>query len=118
MPEFWMVRAGEGGYLAKHFAKTNHIAVGFRGLGRSFLEFKTIEELQNAIAATEPDLRPGSIPVVARTAWKFAHVLRPGDRIVTYDPAEREYLLGMVTGDYAYKPGLMPDYSHVRSVKW
>ena len=44
MPEFWMVRAGEGGYLAKHFERTNHVAVGFKGLGRSFREFKTFEE--------------------------------------------------------------------------
>jgi restriction system protein len=118
MSEFWMVRAGEGGYLAEHFAKTNHIAVGFQGLGRSFRDFKTIEELQKAIAASEPDLRPGAIPGAAKVAWKFAHVLRPGDAVVSYDPSEREYLMGKVAGDYEYKPGLMPDYSHVRLVQW
>jgi restriction system protein len=118
MSEFWMVRAGEGGYLAAHFERTSHVAVGFRELGRSFREFKTFEDLRKAIAESEPDLRPGSIAVVARVAWKFAHVLRPGDHVVTYDPSEREYSLGKITGDYEYKPGLIPDYSHVRPVQW
>src|SRR4051794_24383862 len=118
MPEFWMVRAGEGGYLAKHFKRTSHVAVGFKGLQRSFRDFPDFEDLRKAIAASEPDLRPGSVPVVARVAWKFAHILRPGDHVVTYDPAEREYLLGKITGDYEFRPGLIPDYAHVRAVTW
>jgi restriction system protein len=113
-----MVRAGENGYLAEHFEKTNHIAVGFRSLGKSFRNFNTTEDLRKAIAEAEPGLRPGTISVATGVAWKFANVLQPGDRVVTYDPAEREYLLGRITGQYEYRPGLMPDYSHVRSVRW
>src|SRR5690606_32978321 len=43
---------------------------------------------------------------------------QPGDRIVTYDPGRREYLLGTVTGAYCFAPDALPDYDHVRDVRW
>jgi restriction system protein len=118
MSEFWMVRAGEGGYLAPHFERTGHVAVGFRALGNSFRSYPTPEALRTAISESEPDLRPGAIPVAAGVAWKFANVIKQGDRVVTYDPGQRTYLIGTVTGDYEFKPGVIPDYAHLRPVRW
>ncbi len=49
---------------------------------------------------------------------KFRSVLALNDRVVTYDPPSREYLLGTITGEYAYRPDLIPDYPHTRKVTW
>lgn len=118
MSNFWMVRAGEGGYLAPDFERTSHVAVGFRGLDHSFKKYQSLEALRNALAAAEPELKPAAVIASAGVAWKFANVLQPGDPVVTYDPARREYLFGQIAGDYSYRPGIVPDYSHLRPVTW
>ena len=41
-----------------------------------------------------------------------------GDRIVTYDPSCRVYLLGTISGDYRYDPSVDPDDPNARSVTW
>jgi restriction system protein len=38
--------------------------------------------------------------------------------VITYDPNTREYLVGEITSDYYYKPGLIPDYPNIRNVEW
>jgi restriction system protein len=51
-------------------------------------------------------------------AFKFRKIMAPGDRVVTYDPERREYLVGSIEGEYRYEPGVIPDYNHVRKVRW
>lgn len=41
-----------------------------------------------------------------------------GDGVVTYDPSTREYLVGEITSDYRYEPGLIPLYPNIRDVVW
>jgi restriction system protein len=113
-----MVRAGEGGYLAGDFERTGHVAVGFRSIAQSFRSFASREALRAALAELEPELKPGGVIAAAGVAWKFANTLQPGDRVVTYDPSRREYLLGTIAGDYEYHPGIVPDYAHLRPVRW
>ena len=48
--------------------------------------------------------------------FKFRAILKPGDKVITYNPETREYLIGTITGDYKNDKNL--DYHHVRSVEW
>jgi restriction system protein len=45
-------------------------------------------------------------------------VIQRGDRVVSYDPEKREYLLGTVAGDYEHQTGVIEDCFHVRRVSW
>lgn len=49
---------------------------------------------------------------------KFRSVVKIGDQVISYDREKREYLVGVVKGDYQYKPGLVGDYPHLREVDW
>jgi restriction system protein len=117
MNSFWMVRAGEGGYVVEDFERNGCIAVGWQGTGdlsaRSGLD-AVREEVQRAY----PDMKPVVVRISAGVLFKFAHVMRPGDRVLSYDPHRREYLLGTVAGAYRFAPGVVPDHDHVRDVLW
>lgn len=117
MPAFWMVRAGEGGYLADAFRESNHVAVGFDSCG-DFTSIKSLDEMRTRIQTTAVDLKPGAVANAAGVAWKFRHVMQPGDRVITYNPKTRQYSVGTISGEYQYKPGVVPDYNHVRAVRW
>jgi len=115
--EFWMVRAGEGGYLIDEFDKTSHVAIGWREI-KSFEEINSLEEMREAVKLACPAMSPGALANSAAMAWKFRGVMKPGDKVLSYDPVAREYLLGTITGDYKYSPGTISDYPHVRAVNW
>jgi restriction system protein len=114
---FWMVRAGEGGYLVNDFERAGCVAVGWRSMG-SFAPYGSLDDMKRGIAAAYPEMPGPAQANSASMAFKFARLMRVGDAVVTYDPSRREYLLGTVAGDYAYSPGVVPDYNHVRNVEW
>ncbi len=117
MPAFWMVRAGEGGYLADAFKDAKHVALGFDSFG-DFTSIKSLDEMRSRIRTAASDLKPGAIANAAGVAWKFRHVMQSGDRVITYNPKSRQYALGTIVGDYRFEPGIVPDYKHVRAVRW
>lgn len=112
-----MVRAGEGGYQFHDFERASCVGIGWEQAG-DFTDVTTLEAMRARIDATYPDAKPQSRAVSASTALKFRQAIKVGDRVVTYDPRAREYLVGTVTGKYEFKPGVLPDYNHIRSVKW
>jgi restriction system protein len=117
MSAFWMVRAGEGGYLITDFEKSSSVAIGWEEAG-DFTDVTTLAQMRTRIDAAYPEAKPGSRVISASTALKFRQTMKVGDRVVSYDPRAREYLMGTITSDYQFKPGTIPDYNHIRSVKW
>lgn len=114
MANFWMVRAGESGYLFDEFEAKSCVAIGWEP---DITDTDTLEEIKEKLAA-DPDQRPGALANAAAMVYKFRHVMEPGDRVVTYDPKSREYLLGTIEGGYVYDSSRIPDYDHIRPVEW
>lgn len=114
MANFWMVRAGENGYLFDQFKEKECVAIGWK---QDFSDAQTLEDVKDRLAE-DPETSEGAIANAAAMVYKFRRVMDIGDRVVTYNPKSRQYLLGTVVGEYAFKPGRIPDYSHVRSVDW
>ena len=54
--------------------------------------------------------------------YKFRCVLKVKDKVVTYNPQAREYMIGTIAGDYDYNTnkidGDISDYVHLRKVDW
>ncbi len=117
MPVLWMVRAGEGGYQIDEFERASCVAIGWEKAG-DFTSITSLEGMRARVDEAYPDMKPMARALSASTALKFRSTIQVGDRVVSYDRQRREYLLGTVTGDYQYKPGVIRDYDHVRTVRW
>jgi restriction system protein len=117
MTAFWMVRAGDAGRLVSDFERLRLVAVGWSAVG-DLTTFTAVEQFRTAVARAYPDAKPGNVIISGSTLMKFRGIIATGDRVVTYDPSSREYMLGTVQGPYAFRPDLVPDYPHIRPIKW
>lgn len=71
------------------------------------------------MASEWPDWHPQGISMSAGQLYRFRHEIAVGDRVVTYDPGRRVYLVGTVSGEYRYDPSLEDDdIVNVRDVTW
>jgi restriction system protein len=115
MTAFWMIRAGEGGSVIEDFERAGCVAIGW---GADFSSVRSIDEMKVLMEKSEAHKKPQARALAASMVWKFRNVMQKGDRVVSYDPARREYLLGTITGDYQYKPDVVPRYKSIRKVHW
>jgi restriction system protein len=116
MLNIWMVRAGEGGYLVEEFAK-GYVGIGWNALN-DLNDLKSQDNIRKQYLIKYPAVKPGKIGNAVSMIYKFYSVVKVGDKVVTYDPGKREYLVGEITGDYIFKQGIIKDYHHIRSVRW
>jgi restriction system protein len=117
MPNFWMVRAGEGGHLAGDFKDRSLVAIGWPAAG-DLTQVSSLDEMRKRVAAAYPDLSPGAVINGAGVLHKFRNSISLGDHILSYDPERRMYLLGRAAGDYQFSPQLFEEYPNVRGVEW
>lgn len=113
----WMVRAGEGGVHVDEFRARSFVAIGWIEMG-DLSALRTREEFAKAVEKVYPGSRKMQIANSAGQVFRFVREMKPGDRVLTYDPSKREYLVGTITGDYTYKPQLASTYPNVRAVHW
>ena len=117
MAKFWMVRAGEGGHLFDLFEQEEVVAIGWSAAG-DLSRVESQDEIRERLGETHPDMKLGAIATSAAMLFKFRRVVENEDRVITYNPEKREYLLGTVDGEYEYRPGLIEGYPNVRRVRW
>ena len=116
MKKVWMIRAGEGGRLIDDFAK-GYVAVGWNELG-DMSKIHELSKIRKCILEKCLNDRKGAINNSVAMFHKFRSLIKIGDQVVSYDRVKREYLVGVVKGDYQYKKGLVGDYPHYRKVDW
>ena len=116
MAHIWMVRAGQAGYVAEDFARGN-IAIGWETIG-DLGRATTSAEIRDAYMRAYPDAKLGEIGNAVAMIHKFRSVMKVGDRVLTFDKARREYLVGTVAGEYSFRPEEVKDHPHVRKVDW
>lgn len=113
----WMVRAGEGGVLVDEFRSGGLVAIDWNEMG-DLNALKTREQFTKQVEKVYPAQRKMQVAVSASQTFRFAREMKIGDRILTYDPGRRDYIVGTITGDCSYrqtKDGLYPQF---RTVKW
>ncbi|MDX1969977.1 MAG: restriction endonuclease [Planctomycetaceae bacterium] len=111
----WMVRAGEDGYLFEEFQRDNYIAIGWNALG-DLTKVDTPEQIRQRYLEQNPAHKAPRANNAIAMIVKFRLVLKRGDRVTTYNPETRQYMVGTVDGDYRYAPD-RPNHQ-VRAVKW
>lgn len=112
-----MVRAQRGGRLVDLFREQSIVSIGWVELG-SLKGLDSREAFAARVAEQWPDWHPQKISMTAGQLYRFCKEMLVGDRIVTYDPSRRVYLLGSVKSDYRFDDSIDSNNVNLRSVAW
>lgn len=114
---FWMVRAGERGFRFEDFKEKSVVCIGWKEVG-DLSELKTRELMKKRVASVFPDWTAYELGGSVGQLYRFAHEIKDGETVITYDTASRVYLVGQVKGGYEYTPGLVDGQPNIRRVVW
>jgi restriction system protein len=117
MDGFWKIIAGRENRYIEDFEAQGCIAIGWADLG-DLSDVESEEELARRYDQSYTDENPVKRGVALASIGKFRFRMKPGDAVISYDPGSRQYLWGQIKGDYAFRPGQIGDYPHVRDVEW
>lgn len=116
MTQMWMVR-GAGGRLYDEFRERGVVAVGWAQLAPHAKPGVSRKRLIELYHAAEPQVQSGTIISGASQVWRFVNEIKLGDRVITYSPSNRTYLIGQVIGEATYRPS-WAELPLVREVQW
>ena len=112
----WMVRAGEGASAISEFREKGVIAIGWGGI--DWTKSSNKEAVVTKLLIDSPDLTAPQASAAASQIDRFLRGFKVEDRVITYDPSLRVYLLGTIKSEPQFKPGLVPELATLREVSW
>jgi len=112
----WMVRAGESACLIDDFDNKKLIAIGWNKLG-DLSNIKNKDKIKTLVLEKYNYSKKSQISTAAGQINRFLFDFKMGDYVLSYDPDEREYLIGTIESGYEYNTKLT-EFHHVRKVKW
>lgn len=99
----WFVRAGEEGAYAADFRSSNTVGIGWNEVGPVSADTDD-DEINRRFELAYPGKKKGARDVWASQVRRYLREIRVGDRVITYDPSERVYLLGRIESDAEWQP--------------
>jgi restriction system protein len=119
MNNMWMVRAGEDAFLIDDFRKKSYVSIGWNELSdlSNVTDRDAIKELVEQNSDNYNYTKKSQINIAASQISRFLLDFQKGDHVLSYDPTNREYIVGEIQSDYEYNEKLS-EYHHVRRVKW
>lgn len=118
MSNMWMVRA-EGGQFYDDFRERGVAAIGWSELAGHLQSGMSRKDIVNLYLQVRPQAKKGTAISGASQVWRFLNEIEPGDRVVTYSPSNRTYMIGTFTGPAVYHPEWSGDHmSLARPVTW
>jgi restriction system protein len=111
----WMIR-NSGGQFADEFIEKGLVSVGWDETG-PLNELKTREQVIARVNAVWPEYKKMKAITSGSQLDKIVNVIKPKDRVITYDPSKRLYHVGYIDGEYRYEPNA-EEGSHQRPVVW
>lgn len=112
----WMIRAGRGGVYAKSWVETGIVGIGW-DFGGADITSMSHDQLRQAYAGAHPDYSAGKVGQAASQTAKFAHDIAKGATVTTYDPEDRLYHIGKVTGE-CVPTDEIDGITYKRTVEW
>lgn len=114
----WTVRAGRNG---EH--EDTNLAEGVASLGWDPGDLAGTavglkEDLVARIRELHPDKSAAQVRNWAGQVWRFRYEMKQGDVVALPLKSRPAVALGVVTGDYCYRPGLPAERRSVRPVRW
>jgi len=114
----WMVRAGQGAFAVQDFRSRGVVAIGWSDGSTDWTKFPDRDAIQQKIAEENPENSDTQNLVGARQIERFLRAFAVGDRVITYDPGIRHYLVGTIRGDARHDSSLIEGFSTCRRVMW
>ena len=118
MPTMWMVRAGEGAYAVQDFRSKGVVAIGWIDGDADWTQFANRDAIQAKLAEAYPDNTEGQNFSGANKIERFLREFSVGDRVITYDPSRRHYLVGTITGKAEHRREEIEGLETIRKVSW
>jgi len=118
MPAMWMVRAGEGAYAIEDFRAKSAVAIGWDEENTDWTKLPDRDAIQSAIAKAYPDNSEGQNLAAASQIERFLREIEVGDRVISYDPDSRRYLVGTIASKPRQDPNLIDGLPTYRTVQW
>jgi len=113
----WKITAGRSNAFVRQFLDDGIVAIGWSEAG-NYTSISSKNALIAHFSKISPDDTKRQTEVGASQAWRFLNEIEIGDDVLTYDPDDRLYHFGKVTGKPEYKPELNERLPVIRSVKW
>lgn len=113
----WKVAAARGGVLFDAFKENTVVAIGWPRFG-DLSRYRSRDELVQEYFRLNPDASKAKAAHAVGQLYRFVHEIAEGDRVLTYDPSRRVYLVGTIASDYCHEPALIEELPNIRRVKW
>lgn len=111
-----MIRAGRGGVYAADWLERGIIGIGW-DFGGADITGMNREKIRAAYAAAHPSESKQKVAASVGQVYRFAHCMAQGSTVVMYDPAERLYHIGVISGPC--KPSNESEsLTYTRTVEW
>ncbi|MFZ0424648.1 MAG: restriction endonuclease [Xanthobacteraceae bacterium] len=94
------------------------VAIGWPRVGDLSKLPSKRESFKKAVAAAYPKTKPGAIPVVAGTLFKFANEMKKGDLVIYPSKPDRMVNLGIIQSEYRFNATLDSEFPNRLQVKW
>lgn len=113
----WVVRGGRNARFINEFKEHSLVAIGDRQL-EPLQTVTDRQEIIQRVREAHPEMKEKQAVVWGSQVYKFRSEMKTGDRVISYDPNQREYLVGTISGDYEYNEDIIPEYPRIRRVVW
>jgi len=119
----WMVRAGNENEIIDVFLNNSVVAIGWSEMG-DIGNLEDREEVKEKYEEKNPEDKKWRKGVNSGQMFRFAHKIKKGDYVLTYDKSSRDIHIGKIESKYKYRlgedlPDLLKDkYPHMREVEW
>ena len=111
-----MIRAGRGGVYAPSWLECGVIGIGWDFDGADIAAMNR-EQIRAAYSQAHPGDSKGKVAAGVGQVYRFAHDMTTGSTVVMYDPENRLYHLGVITGPCIAVCD-MDGVTYTRDVRW
>jgi 5-methylcytosine-specific restriction protein B len=112
--KYWLIGAGDGGYLWDICLREGIIAIGWNDLGDLREYNSQAEILAELIQQSDSKKKPSNN---SKACWQFCRDIKKGDVVIARKGIHQILGVGLVTGSYEYNEDLS-DFHHIHRVQW
>lgn len=113
----WKITAGRANAFVRRFLDDGVVGIGWVEAG-NYTGAQSKAYLIKQFAATWPDQTKRQVEVGSAQVWRFLNEVAVGDEVITYDPDERLYHYGKISGKAEFLEDSSEHQRVVRKVDW
>ncbi len=80
--------------------------------------FSSRDEIASEYFKHNPDASKAKAAHAVGQLFRFVNEMAEGNRVLTYDPSRRVYLVGTIASSHIYSPDIIEELPNIRRVKW